>query len=173
MALSKNSSKCGMSSVRSKRFRESVSSDSDSDSEVRMKASQSGIPNGWARFLVLKGVNELDDVCKMSPFLVSKWFQGMAPSGIKDGSIKKLRYGGYLLECLNERTSVKLQTLKDPIINDVPVKISPHDALNSSKGVFRCRDLQGISDPEICQELAGQGVKPCPKIEDHPKFQEG
>ena len=39
------------------------------------------------------------------------------------------------------------------------MKISPHGALNSSKGVIRCRDLQGISDPEIYQELAGQGVK--------------
>ena len=87
MAFSKISSKCDMSNVR-KRLRESVSSDSDSDSEVRMKTSQNGIPNGWARFLVLKGVNESDDVCKMSPFLISKWFQGMALSGIKDGSIK-------------------------------------------------------------------------------------
>ena len=53
-------------------MRESVISDSDSDCNVRMKASQSGITNGWARFLVVKSLNESEDVCKMSPFLVSK-----------------------------------------------------------------------------------------------------
>ena len=95
MASSKNSSKCVKSSVFGhKRMRESVSSDSDSDCDVRIKASQSGITNGWARFLVVKSLNESDGVCKVSPFLVSKWFQGMAPSGIKDGSIKKIRSGG-------------------------------------------------------------------------------
>ena len=39
------------------------------------------------------------------------------------------------------------------------MKISPHDSLNSSKGVMRCRDLARILDLEIRQELAGQGMK--------------
>ena len=89
---------------------------------------------------------------------------GMAPSGIKDGSIKLLRSGGCLLECLNKKTSLKLQTYKDPVINDVLVNISQHDAVNSLKKVICCRDLQVIADPEIRQELAGQGVKLVKKI---------
>ena len=82
MASFKISSKCEMSNVR-KRLRESVSSDSDFDSEVRMKASQSGIPNGWARFLVLKGVNELDDVCKCPRFLFLSGFRVWHPQASK------------------------------------------------------------------------------------------
>ena len=58
-----------------------------------------------------------------------------------------------------KKTSLKLRKLKDPSINGISVKNSPHDSLNSSKGVMYCRDLAGISDLEIRQELAGQGAK--------------
>ena len=40
---------------------------------------------------------------------------------------------------------------------DVPVKVSPHRSLNSSKGVVRSRDLAS-SKEEIISELKSQGV---------------
>ena len=40
---------------------------------------------------------------------------------------------------------------------DLPVSVSPHRTLNSSKGVIRCRDLK-LSQEEIIQEHSPQGV---------------
>ena len=130
-----------------------------SECELRMTASTNGCTNAWARFLVVKGLDEEDDISKFNPFVISKWLQGVAPSGIKEDGVKKLRSGVILVEVLNERTSQQLLKLKNPMIQTIPVKISPHDTLNSSKGVIRCRHLQGMSDQDICQNLAGQGVK--------------
>ncbi|XP_041364243.1 protein ecdysoneless homolog [Gigantopelta aegis] len=40
----------------------------------------------------------------------------------------------------------------------LPIKVTAHSSLNSSKGVIRCRDLEGVSEEEICQNLRIQGV---------------
>ena len=150
--------------IKRKRIYTSEVDDSDSEYENHFRGSQSGCLNAWAKFLVVKSVNESDDILKVSPFIVHKWFQGVSPTGIREGSVKKLRLGGYLLECLTEKTSRLFQTLKNPTINGIPVKISPHDSLNSSKGVIRCGALQGMSDLEICQGLVDQGVKQVKRV---------
>ena len=41
---------------------------------------------------------------------------------------------------------------------DVPVKVTPHRSLNSSKGVIRCLDIKDCSDEEILDNLASQNV---------------
>jgi len=40
----------------------------------------------------------------------------------------------------------------------VPVKVSPHRSLNTSRGVIRSRDIAGCSVEEILEELQSQGV---------------
>ena len=41
---------------------------------------------------------------------------------------------------------------------DRPVRVSIHKALNSSRGVIRCRELSGMTEEEIKTELQEQGV---------------
>ena len=48
--------------------------------------------------------------------------------------------------------------LKSTVFCNVPIKVAAHSSLNSSKGVIRCRDLEGISDEEICQNVSSQDV---------------
>ena len=38
------------------------------------------------------------------------------------------------------------------------IKVTPHSSLNSCKGVIRSRDLEGVSEEEICENLTSQGV---------------
>ncbi|GFN94476.1 Gag-like protein [Plakobranchus ocellatus] len=38
---------------------------------------------------------------------------------------------------------------------DIPVTVSPHKSLNSSKGVIRSRDLRCCSEEEMVEELSG------------------
>ena len=46
----------------------------------------------------------------------------------------------------------------------VPVRVSPHKSLNTRKGAIRCRDLSGMEEQEIQQELASQNVSHVKRI---------
>ena len=48
--------------------------------------------------------------------------------------------------------------LKTTRFVDRPVRVSIHKALNSSRGVIRCRELSGMTETEIKMELQEQGV---------------
>ena len=130
--------------------------DSDSDEEVRTTATDSGVTDAWARFLLIESEDEDKPLSKVSPFAINKWLQSISTSGFQ--SIKKLRSGAILVDCANERASRFLRSLKDPAIIQVPVKVKVHSTLNSSKGVIKCRDLQGIPEIDIRKELESEGV---------------
>ena len=48
--------------------------------------------------------------------------------------------------------------LKSQKLVDRPMKVSIHPTLNSSRGVIRCRELAGMSETDIRDELSEQGV---------------
>ena len=48
--------------------------------------------------------------------------------------------------------------LKTTRFADRPMRVSIHKALNSSRGVIRCRELSGMTEMEIRTELQEQGV---------------
>ena len=48
--------------------------------------------------------------------------------------------------------------LKTTRFVDRPIRVSIHEALNSSRGVIRCRELSGMKETEIKKELQEQGV---------------
>ncbi|GBM11788.1 hypothetical protein AVEN_22918-1 [Araneus ventricosus] len=69
---------------------------------------------------------------------------------------KKLRSGDLLFEVQSRKQSqqiVKVQTF-----SNIPVTVSPHATLNSSKGVITCGELFNVPTEEILKELQGQGV---------------
>ena len=47
---------------------------------------------------------------------------------------------------------------------NIPIKVSAHTSLNSSKGVIRLRDLEGVSEDEMLDNLSSQGVSAVKRI---------
>ena len=86
-------------------------------------------------------------------FAIQKGIVGLAG---EPKSVKKRMRSGLLIECTTQRHSICL--LQSTVFCNVPVKVTAHSSLNSSKGVIRCRDLEGVSEEEICQILSSQDV---------------
>ena len=61
-----------------------------------------------------------------------------------------------MVECDTKKQSDLL--LKSQKLVDRPMKVSIHPTLNSSRGVIRCRELAGMSETDIRDELSEQGV---------------
>lgn len=107
----------------------------------------------WPRFLVIEGSSEDQPLRGLSPFAVSKGIEGLIGSA---KSVKRLRSGDILVETLRPVQADSL--LKATLLVGVPIKVSPHRSLNSSKGVLRCPELRTCDDKEVQEGLASQGV---------------
>ena len=53
-----------------------------------------------------------------------------------------LRTGSLLIECASERHS---KNLKSKLLYNIPIIVTPHTTITSSKGVVRSKDLEGVS----------------------------
>lgn len=76
-------------------------------------------------------------------------------------SAKKLRNGSVLIEVFSKGQAEKALAMKvwlGASLNEIPVRVTPHRSLNSSKGVIRCRDLRDSSDEEVLEALQPEGV---------------
>ena len=73
-------------------------------------------------------------------------------------NVTKLKSGGLMIECQRRQQPLNLLSLKQ--IHSIAISSTPHRTLNTSRGVIRYRDedLDDLSDEEICEELAPQGV---------------
>ena len=108
----------------------------------------------WPRFLLVKSGDDSLPVTKLSPFAIDKGFQALISGRLR--SIKRLRNGTFLVECDTKKQSDLL--LKSQKLVDRPMIVSIHPTLNSSRGVIRCRELAGMSETDIRDELSEQGV---------------
>ena len=72
-----------------------------------------------------------------------------------------MRSGRLLDEC-NKHHSKCL--LKSKVMCNIPIKVSAHTSLNSSKGVIRSRDLEGVGEDEMMENLSSQGVSVVKRI---------
>jgi len=106
----------------------------------------------WPRFVVLKGK---DKPIPKNPFLIAKSIQALIGE-VK--SVKHLRDNNLLVECIKRQHSSTL--LKLSSFAGIAVSAFAHSSLNSSKGIVRDKEriLQGITEQEITEGLAGQGV---------------
>ena len=73
-------------------------------------------------------------------------------------NVTKLKSGGLMIECQRKQQSLNLLSLKQ--IHNINISSTPHRTLNTSREIIRYRDedLDNLSDEEICNELAPQGV---------------
>ncbi|XP_048240225.1 uncharacterized protein LOC125373269 [Haliotis rufescens] len=107
----------------------------------------------WPRFLV---ISTLDGTpLKLNPFAVEKAVQGIA-GDVEDA--KRLRSGCLLIKCRRHKQAICLLSIKS--LANVPVVVSPHRSLNSSKGIVRDRGrfLADMTEDEILEELHNQNV---------------
>ena len=61
-----------------------------------------------------------------------------------------------MIECATEHHSKNL--LKSKLLCNISINVTPHTTLNSSKGVVRSKDLEGVSEEDICENLSSQGI---------------
>jgi len=144
-----------------KRVHTEVSDCSSSDEEsmaATLKKSRVISVTSWPRFLVISS-NDDGALLKLSPFTIQQGLEGLAG---EPKSVKKMRNGSLLVECFTEKHSRCL--LKSKIFCNISITVTAHSSLNSSKGVIRSRDLEGVSEDEICKNLSSQGVKTVKRI---------
>ena len=147
----------------SKRGRKDLDLDCDSDSEtdVRTKASANGLTGTWQKFVVVEGSDPERPLDKLSPFAIQKGFEGITRNFT---SVKRLRGGSFLIECSGKKSSDMLLKRDGSIFVDRPIRVYAHKTLNSCKGVIRCPALRDVSELEIKEELASQGVSEVKRV---------
>jgi hypothetical protein len=105
----------------------------------------------FPRFLVASGND--DQPIKYNVFAIQKFIQ----CGVGDVKCaKKLRNGTVLIEVLTKEQAKKALAMRNWF--DTEITVTPHRALNSSRGVIRCRELRDCSDDEVLAALQSQGV---------------
>lgn len=105
----------------------------------------------WSRFLVMAMYTPEgtpNALAQLSPFVIHKTFQGLCGE-LK--SLKKLANGTYLLQCFNNKQSILLRSTQT--FAGIKVSITPHEKLNSSKGVIRSPDLRYVDEQEIVDSI--------------------
>ncbi len=130
-------------------------SDSSSDDDIVQTGYASRMPvDHWPRFVIIESQDN-DKSLSKNPFVVAKTIQGMA-GDVK--AVKRLRQGELLVECSTRSQSSNLLKLNS--FGGIPCKVSPHQSLNTSKGIIRDRErcLQYLSEDELLLELQSQGV---------------
>jgi hypothetical protein len=135
-----------------KRIRNGTDSDSEIDDRNAVKDT---LPNAWPRFLLVEGTDPDRPLSKLSPFATKKWIEGIST---QITNVKRIKDGALLVEAPSEKISTWLLNRSGTMCVDRPIKVSIHKTLNSSKGVIRSRELEGMSEEEIVGEMRNQGV---------------
>ena len=100
----------------------------------------------FARYLIIESKNKEKPVTSLSPFVIEKQNESMIGTA---KSVKKLKNGTLLVE-----TTRKTETA----FFGVPVEVTEHKSLNSSKGIIRNPILRSETEENILEYLKSQGV---------------
>ncbi|GBM46221.1 hypothetical protein AVEN_92963-1, partial [Araneus ventricosus] len=112
------------------------------------------LSNSYPTFFIVKLISSNKDTFHgVSPFLVEK---SISDTVGEVKSIKKLRSGDLLVEVASSKQSQQILKLKS--MSTIPVSVSPHETLNTSKGVVTCGELFNVPLDEITEKLQSQGV---------------
>ncbi|XP_055950828.1 uncharacterized protein LOC129984899 [Argiope bruennichi] len=104
-------------------------------------------------FIISRVSSENETFHGVSPFLVEKAISGHIGEA---NAIRKIRSGDLLVEVANKKQAQKILKIKS--LSTIPVTVSAHRSLNSSKGVITCGELYNEETDEILKELRNQGV---------------
>ena len=107
--------------------------------------------NSFSRFLVITANNH--EPIKFSIFAIQK----LLKCAVGDvANAKKLANGSILLEVVSKQQEKNALAMKMWV--DIPISVTPHRSLNSSRGVIRCREFRDCDDTEVLDALRSQGV---------------
>ena len=109
-------------------------------------------PDNFPKFLVIKSNTE-QSITSLSPFVIEKQIEAAIGTA---KSVKKLKNQTLLVETTRKAQTENL--LKMKTFFNLPVTVSEHNTLNSSKGIIRNRDLKGETEQNILEYLKPQGV---------------
>ncbi|GBN67013.1 hypothetical protein AVEN_86926-1 [Araneus ventricosus] len=102
-------------------------------------------------FLIKRNSNFNETFHTVSPFLVEK---AITETVGEVESTKKLRSGDLLVEVQSRKQSQQIVKLKK--FSNIPITVSPHASLNSSKDVITCGELLNVPTEEILKKLQGR-----------------
>ena len=107
----------------------------------------------FPRFLMKTSGDDEKSLSRLSTFAIQKGIQCLVG---EPKTIKRLRSGDLLIEVDRETHSTKLLAITE--LAQVPVKVSPHRTLNTSKGVLKTPELKNTTREELLTQLKKQGV---------------
>ena len=91
----------------------------------------------------------------LNAFVLKKAIDGMANAELDN--VKPVKSGRVFIEVeTKQQCKNLLKTTK--LLSYLPVKVSPHRTLNSSKFVIKCEELDKMDDEEIKKELQPQEI---------------
>ena len=105
----------------------------------------------FPRFLMMTSGDDEKSLSSLSTLATQKGIQGLVG---EPKTIKRLRSGDLLVN--RETHSTKLLAITE--LAQVPVKVSPHRTLNTSKGVLRTSGLKNTTREELLTQLKKQGA---------------
>ena len=110
--------------------------------------------NQWPRFLTMKAADQ-NVPLNLNAFVLKKAMDGMANAELDN--VKPMKSGRVFIEVQTKQQCKNLlKTTK--LLGYLPVKVSPHRTLNSSKIVIKCEELDTMEEDEIKKELQLQGI---------------
>ena len=110
--------------------------------------------NQWPRFLIMEAAIR-NVPLDLNAFVLKKEIDGMANAELNH--VKPMKSGSVFIEVeTKQQCKNLLKTTK--LLGYLPVKVSPHRTLNSSKFVIKCEELDKMDEEEIKKELQPQGI---------------
>ena len=112
----------------------------------------------FPRFLVVQDAVEDEDgsigkLSRLSPFVIDRVLRGCIGTAQQ---VKKLQSGKLLVEVARRTQAENLLRLTD--FAGVPITVSPHRGLNTSRGILRSRELASMKEEELADDLKNFNV---------------
>ena len=125
----------------------------DSDDDEHEASTIFTSQENFARYLIIESKNKEKPVTSLSPFVIKKQIESMIGTA---KSVKKLKNGTLLVETTRKTQTENLK--KQTSFFGVPVEVTEHQSLNSSKGIIRNPILRAETEENILEYLKPQGV---------------
>ncbi|MCG8070208.1 MAG: hypothetical protein JAY84_20385 [Candidatus Thiodiazotropha taylori] len=107
----------------------------------------------FARFLIIKSKDEDKPITSLSPFVIEKQIEASIGTA---KSVKKLKNETLLVETTRKTQTESLKKMTSFFA--IPVEVTEHSSLNSSKGIIRDPNLRKETEENILNYLKPQGV---------------
>ena len=125
----------------------------DSDDDEHEASTIFTSQENFARYLIIESKNKEKPITSLSPFVIEKQIESMIGTA---KSVKKLKNGTLLVETTRKTQTENLK--KQTSFFGVPVEVTEHKSLNSSKGIIRNPILRSETEENILEYLKPQGV---------------